>query len=65
LELPLVQPITVGALKIANWRNAATSGKMMFAERELLCAINQVIGEDTPDCACRRRGGVLSPRHGG
>jgi molybdopterin synthase sulfur carrier subunit len=46
LELPLVLPITVAALK-SQLAQRGDRWQMMFTERELLCAINQVIGDDT------------------
>jgi len=46
LDLPLAQPITVGALK-SQLAQRGDLWQLMFAERELLCAINQVIGDDT------------------
>jgi molybdopterin synthase sulfur carrier subunit len=45
LELPLPEPLTVAALK-AQLAQRGDRWQLMFAERLLLCAVNQVIGED-------------------
>lgn len=45
LELPLPEPLTVAALK-AQLARRGDLWQRMFAERQVLCAVNQIICED-------------------